>query len=145
MTKTIFVASAEPHSGKSIISLGLVNMLLGKAQKVGYFKPIINLDPKEKKDNHIETILEHFSLPIKYEDTFAFTRQQALHLIETRNQGEMMETIINKFKKLEDEHDFTVIEGSNFLGEGTAFEFDTNVSIAKNLNAPAILSHFRRK
>lgn len=49
MTKTIFIATAEPYSGKSIIALGLVNMLLGKAQKVGYFKPIINADPTKKR------------------------------------------------------------------------------------------------
>ena len=52
MSKNIFIATSEPYSGKSIISLGLVNMLLGKARKVGYFKPIINSDPKEKKDDH---------------------------------------------------------------------------------------------
>ena len=33
MINTVFIASTEPHSGKSIISIGLVNMLLGKAQK----------------------------------------------------------------------------------------------------------------
>lgn len=54
MTKSVFIATAEPYSGKSIIALGLVDMLLGKARKVGYFKPIINTSPAEKKDVHIE-------------------------------------------------------------------------------------------
>jgi phosphate acetyltransferase len=35
MAKTIFIASAGPCSGKSIITIGLVNMLLCKTQKVG--------------------------------------------------------------------------------------------------------------
>ena len=64
MTKTIFIATTEPYSGKSIIALGIVNMLLAKARKVGYFKPIINDDPKVKKDVDIETIVQHFGLPI---------------------------------------------------------------------------------
>jgi hypothetical protein len=34
---------------------------------------------------------------------------------------------------------FTVVEGSDFVGEGTPFELDTNVSIAKNLGVPVIL------
>ena len=139
MTKSVFIATAEPYSGKSIIALGLVNMLLGKAQKVGYFKPIINIDPAEKKDGHIETILKYFDLPLLYEDTFAFTRQQAMQKIENENSGHMMETIIRKYKKLEDENDFTIIEGSDFIGEGTAFEFETNVSIARNLSVPVII------
>lgn len=139
MTKNIFIATAEPYSGKSIVALGLVNMLLGKTRKVGYFKPIVNYDPKEKKDVHIKTITEHFALPVNYDDTFALTRQEAMHQLENESQGQMMETIISKFKRLEENYDFTVIEGSDFVGEGAAFEFEANVSIAKNLGAPAII------
>ncbi|WP_114779529.1 phosphate acetyltransferase [Botryobacter ruber] len=139
MTKTIFIATAEPYSGKSIVALGLVHVLLGKAQKIGYFKPIINYDPKQEKDSHIETIISHFGLPVSYEDSYAFTQQQAMQLIEAGSQGDIIDTIISKFKKLEENYDFTVIEGSDFLGEGTAFEFDANVTIAKNLGAPVII------
>ncbi|HUC82068.1 MAG TPA: phosphate acetyltransferase, partial [Flavisolibacter sp.] len=139
MTKNVFIASAEPYSGKSLVSLGLVNMLLGKAQKVGYFKPIINPDPTEKKDVHINTISSYFSLPLSYEDSYAFTRQQALKLFEMENQGELIDTVIHKIKKLEETHDFIVIDGSDFLGEGASFELDANISIAKNVNAPVII------
>ena len=139
MSKSVFIATSEPYSGKSVIVVGLVNMLLGKTKKVGYFKPIINTDPREKKDDHITAITDYFGLSVNYEDSFAFTRSQALQMIQNKSQGEMIDIIINKFKKLEDDYDFTVIEGSNFVGEGIAFEFDANISIAKNLAAPAII------
>ena len=139
MTKNIFIASAEPYTGKSVVAFGMVNMLLGKTQKVGYFKPIIAQVNPSEKEKHIEAILEYFSLPIPYADTYAFTRQQVLHQSETENAGEMINTIISKYKKLEDNYDFTVIEGSDFLGEGIAFEFESNVLIAKNLGAPVVI------
>ncbi len=139
MTKNVFIASAEPYSGKSIVSLGLVNMLLGKARKVGYFKPIINPDPNEKKDVHIETILSYFSLPLSYNDSYAFTRPQALKLLETENRGELIDTVIHKIKKLEEAHDFIIIDGSDFVGEGTSFELDANINIARNVAAPVII------
>jgi phosphate acetyltransferase len=139
MSKNIFIATAEPYSGKSIVAIGLVNMLLGKTKKVGYFKPIINNDPKEKKDDHIATVIEHFGLPLNYNDAFAFTRAQALQMIQNKSQGEMTDIIISKFKNLEEAYDFTVIEGSDFVGEGIAFEFDANISMAKNLSAPVII------
>jgi phosphate acetyltransferase len=139
MAKTIFIATAEPYSGKSVVALGLINMLLGKAQKVGYFKPIINSDPREQKDVDIDTIVTHFGLPIAYDDTYAFTRQQALQQMETESQGVLIDTVIRKVKKLEESFDITVIEGSDFIGEGTAFEFETNITIAKNLGAPLVL------
>jgi phosphate acetyltransferase len=139
MTKTIFIATTEPYSGKSIIALGIVNMLLAKARKVSYFKPIINDEPGVKKDVDIETIVQYFGLPIAYQDTYAFTRQKAMQYMEGDSRSDLINTVIRKVKKLEESYDFTVIEGSDYLGEGTAFEFETNVSIAKNLNAPVVL------
>lgn len=139
MTKNIFIASAEPYTGKSVVAFGMVNMLLGKTRKVGYFKPIIAQEDPSEKEKHIEAILDYFSLPIPYADTFAFTRQQVLHHSESEHTGEMINTIISKYKKLEDNYDFTVIEGSDFLGEGIAFEFESNALIAKNLGAPVVI------
>jgi phosphate acetyltransferase len=139
MTKNIFIASAEPYTGKSVIAFGLINMLLSKTQKVGYFKPIIAQEDAEHKEQHIEAILDFFNLPIHYTDTFAFTRQQVLHQPQTENSSEIIDTIISKYKKAEENYEFTVIEGSDFLGEGTAFEFESNVLIAKNLAAPVLI------
>lgn len=114
-------------------------MLLGKAKRIGYFKPIINIDPAEGKDGHIETVLQYFNLDVRYEETYAFTRPAAMRQMENEGQGGMMNNIIRKYKKMEEDYDFTVIEGSDFLGEGTAFEFEMNLSIAKNLNVPVIV------
>ena len=139
MTKTVFIASAEPYSGKSVITIGLINMLLGKAKKIGYFKPIINRDSVDKKDVHIETVLTHFSLPVGYDDAFAFTRQEVQQHIQTDSEEQIINTIITKFKQQEENYDFIVMEGSDFVGEGTAFEFEYNIRIAKNLGAPAII------
>lgn len=139
MIKTVFITSTEPYSGKSIISIGLVNMLLGKAQKIGYFKPIISQKQPLKKDNNIDTILSYFDLPMTYDDSYAFTWQEAMQQMETESQGEMLDTIIRKFKYLEDKYDFTVVEGTDYMGEGSAFEFEINVQIAKNLRAPVII------
>ena len=79
MNKGIYIATLESHSGKSMISLGLMRTLLGKMAKVGYFRPIINDVPKGEKDNHIDTVLSYFDLKIPYEDTYAFTRSEVIH------------------------------------------------------------------
>ena len=139
MTKAIYIASVEPYTGKSLVALGLVNWLLGKTQKVGYFKPIIDEQPAGQKEIHIEAILDYFSLPIPYEATYAFTRQEALQRMESAGRSDMLNTIISKYKILEDSCDFTVIDGSDFLGEGIAFEFESNAAIAKNLGAPVLV------
>ena len=139
MSKAIYIASSEPNSGKSVITLGLMNILVGKINNIAYFKPIVNERAETSKDIHIETILTHFGLKIQYTDTFAFTYDELLRHRSEGNNSHVIDTIIAKFKKLEESHDFVVVEGTGFNGDGASFEFDSNIEIAKNLGIPLIL------
>ncbi|WP_053991504.1 phosphate acetyltransferase [Mangrovimonas sp. TPBH4] len=139
MNKGLYIATLETNSGKSIVSLGLMQALLGKTPKVAYFRPIISNQEEGVKDNHIDTILTYFNLDIPYEDAYALTRQE---IIQNRNAGkigESLDIIIKKYKELEDQYDFVLVEGSDFVGEGSVFEFDWNVNIAKNLGLPTVI------
>lgn len=139
MNKAIYIATSEHNSGKSIITLGLMSMLIGKTAKVGYFRPIIEDFEDGKLDNHIETVINHFGLDIAFEDAFAITKSK---LIKKKNKGkigEVLDLIIEKYKKLEEQFDFVLVEGTSFSGEGTVIELDMNVLIAKNLGIPTII------
>ncbi|WP_298474078.1 phosphate acetyltransferase [uncultured Maribacter sp.] len=139
MSKAIYIATTEPNSGKSLISIGLMHMLLGKAAKVGYFRPIINDHAAGEKDNHINTILSYFNLPIEYKDSFAFTRSEVVEKNNQNKEDEVLDTIIKKYKSLEEKFDFVLVEGTDFTGEGAIIEWDINVLTAKNLGIPTIL------
>ena len=139
MNKAIYIATSEQNSGKSIITLGLMSMLIGKTAKVGYFRPIIEDFEDGSCDNHIETVIGHFGLDISFEDAYAITKSK---LIKKKNKGkigEVLDLIIEKYKKLEERFDFVLVEGTGFSGEGTAIELDMNVLIAKNLGIPTII------
>ncbi len=139
MSKAIYVASSESNSGKSVITLGLMNILVGKIKKIAYFKPVIRESGINNKDIYIETMIDHFGLNIKYEDSFAFTYNELLKYRSEGNIAFIIDTIISKYKKLEDSHDFVLVDGSDFDGDGAGFEFSSNVQIAKNLGLPLIL------
>jgi phosphate acetyltransferase len=139
MINAIYIATSQSFSGKSIIALGLMHMLVGKTKKVAYFKPIVNDAPDVALDNHINMIIQHFGLTIPYNDMFAFTREEVLQYRAQGNNAYIIDTIIAKYKKLEEAHDFVVVEGTDFLKEGVSFEFDANIAIAKNLGIPVIL------
>lgn len=139
MKKAIYIATSEANSGKSIVTLGLMRMLLGKTAKVGYFRPIIDNVKKGKKDNHINTIISHFELDIKPNDAFAFTRSEFINMRNNGKEGEIFDTIISKYKAIEEQNDFMLVEGTDFSGEGMAIELDANILIAKNLGIPAII------
>lgn len=139
MNKGLYIATLEPNSGKSLISLGLMRALLGKTVKVAYFRPIINEEKPGNLDNHIETVLKYFDLPLAYTDAFAFERKEVIQKRNEGKSGEIIDTIIRKYKALEENFDFVLVEGSDFSGEGSVFEFDENVTIAKNLGLPVII------
>jgi phosphate acetyltransferase len=136
MNNGIYIATLEAQSGKSLVSLGLMQLALTQLPKVGYFRPIIG---DSKKDNHIETLFKHFKIKQPYETAYAFTQSEYLDKINQGKQDELLDIIISKYKKLEEEYKFVLVEGSDFSSEGNFLEFDFNVMIAKNLGIPAIL------
>jgi phosphate acetyltransferase len=138
MTNAIYLTTTEPYSGKSIIALGLMNLLAGKTEKLAYFKPIATSKENEK-DYHLETMIKHFELNAPYEDMYAFTRTEVLKLKNDGDDALIIDTIIEKFKKLQEANDFVIVEGSDLIGRSTNLEFDDNISIAKNLGIPVIL------
>ena len=139
MSKAIYIATTEPNSGKSIVSLGLMQLLLGKTAKVGYFRPIIDDFEKNNIDDHIDTILKHFEVDQKFEDSYAYTRSQVVQLKNLDKDDEIIGRIINKYKAIEDRFDIVLVEGTDFSGEGAIIEWDINVLIAKNLGIPAVI------
>ncbi|MDH4057156.1 MAG: phosphate acetyltransferase [Cyclobacteriaceae bacterium] len=138
MTNAIYLATTEPYSGKSIIALGLVNLLASKTDKIAYFKPIIS-NMGTEKDRHLDTISSHFKLNIPYQDMYAFNRNEVFKLLNSGNEAYFIDTIIERFKRLQERNDFVVVEGTDFMGASTNQEFDGNISIAKNLGIPAAI------
>ncbi|GFD83386.1 phosphate acetyltransferase [Tenacibaculum sp. KUL118] len=139
MNKAIYIAASDANSGKSMLSLGLMQLLLRKKPKVGYFRPIIDNPIGNKRDNHINTVLNYFNLKSEYEDCYAFTRSELIRKLNDDREDEIINIIIEKYKKLEEENDFVIIEGTDFSDHGAVIEMDLNVLIAKNIGAPVII------
>ncbi len=139
MSKGIYVATIEPNSGKSVVVLGLMRMLLGKTAKVGYFRPIIENVEEGEMDNHINTVISHFEIDINYKKTYAFTRSEVLDLYNKGKSGEVIDEVIKKYKRLEEHFDLVLVEGTDFSHQNSSLELDINLLISKNLGLPAII------
>lgn len=139
MSKSIYVTTIEPNSGKSLVSLGILRMMLNKSSKVGYFRPIINKGENSAFDNHTYTAIKYFNLDMEYEDCFAYEQNEILALLGEGKTDEIIQTIIKKHKKLEEIYDYVLIEGTDFSGDGGFTEVDVNLMIAKNLGVPVLI------
>ncbi|TBN02666.1 phosphate acetyltransferase [Hyunsoonleella flava] len=139
MSKGIYVATIEPNSGKSVVVLGLMRMLLGKTAKVGYFRPIIEDTKNGDPDNHINTVVSYFELDINYKKAFAYKRSEVLELYNKGKSGDVIDHIIKKYKYLEERFDIVLVEGTDFSHENSSLELDINMLISKNLGLPVII------
>jgi phosphate acetyltransferase len=139
MSKAIYIAATEPDSGKSLVSLGLLRMMLTKSSKVGYFKPIINENSKNRFDEETNTALNFFKLDLDYKDCYAFKQGEVVQLLSEGKIDTVLQKVIEKYKQLEKRFDYVLVEGSDFSGVGVFTELDVNLMFAKNLNIPALI------
>ncbi len=140
MANTLYITATESKSGKSVIALGMMQLLMRNVRKPAFFRPIINRPATDfAKDHDINLLLTHFGLEIPYEETFAYTIQEARALINSGQHEILLDNILKKYKHLEANYDFVLCEGTDFMGKDAAFEFDLNADIAANLGCPVMV------
>ncbi len=135
--KSLFVASLEVNAGGLVVSIGLMDILKRKLQKVAFFRPIILEDDPSKNDD-INFMLKRYQLKMDYEETFAFSLYEAESLIAQNRQNYLLEKIIEKFEALEKEYDFILCEGISKSLFTSTVDFDINLEIAKNIGSPVV-------
>jgi phosphate acetyltransferase len=147
MTNSLFISTTEAGSGKALVSLGIIELLLRRTTRVHFFRPLIQsldrpphpLMAGHDRDEDIDLIISHFDLKQTYPESFGLLSKEANELIVQHRADEVIDIIISKYKVLEGRGDFLLCEGSDYLGESSAFEFSFNQEIAKNLGAPVLI------
>jgi phosphate acetyltransferase len=139
MTSSLYISTTESGSGKILIALGIIEYFLRKTTKIGFFRPIIPDSFGEGKDADIDFILTHFDLDQTYEEAFAWHYREISDLMGHKKWDKILDRIISKYKALEQKFDFILCEGSDYLGESSAFEFNLNTEIVKNLGCPSLI------
>jgi phosphate acetyltransferase len=135
MSKSLFIATLEPRGGKSVVALGLMELLSRRLQNIGFFRPII---PDVKRDNNIQLILSRYNLKSAYEDMYAYKHEDAQHMVSHGQHDILLKNIIDKYKALESRCDFVLCEGTDYTGVSSNFEFEFNAGVANNLGCPII-------
>ena len=136
MSKSVYISTVESNSGKSLISLGLLELLLRKTSNIGYYRPIVK---SKDKDQHTQLILDYFELNQKYEECYSFTSEKVIQFMGSGKIEKVIDKVIDDFKKLENQYDFVLVEGTDYTGKNTAFEFEINAMIARNIGSPVLL------
>ena len=140
MAENLFVTATEAGSGKSAVSLGVMEMLCRRLGRVGFFRPFINGNTVGGGvDADLELIASCFDLDLSYDAMYGYTGAEARHLAAAGREDEILEGILTKYNQLEEHCDFVLCEGTDFVSASAAFEYDINAEVSLNLGAPVLL------
>ncbi|MGA7277503.1 MAG: phosphate acetyltransferase [Desulfocapsaceae bacterium] len=145
MPNNLYITATEERSGKSVIVLGVMQMLKKELHRVAIFRPIINDPTEDSEDQDIALILNYFNLDLDYEASYGCTLRVAYELINSGREDDLHDLILKKYSELAEDYDFVLIEGTDFRGMDTTFESEINSDIAANLGAPMLLISSGRK
>ena len=127
MARTVYVAALEPDTGKSVVALGVMEVLAGRTDRVGFFRPIVaaGTDPLvELMRTRYGAVVEPQGVPVA----------EAGRL----SPDELVGRVVERFRELERSCDAVLCLGSDFADVSTATEFALNLRLADNLGASVL-------
>lgn len=132
MARSIYITSAEGHTGKSTIALGVLDALMRVTPRVGVFRPIAR--SSAEPDYVLELLLAHDGVHLDYEASLGVTYDDVRD-----DPDRALATIVSRFKAVEAQCDAVVIIGSDYTDLASPAELGYNARIAANLGAPVLL------
>jgi len=136
MSKNLYITATEAFTGKSMITLGLMELLSNKIENIGFFRPVVYSG--EVMDNNIKVISSRYNLDLSYDQMYGLTNNEMLSFHQTGDIDGMYSAILEKYKQLEKKCDFILIEGSDYQSHLSTYEFGFNLDIANNLGCPIL-------
>ena len=130
MARSVYVTAFEPQSGKSIVALGLVEMLSARSERVGFFRPIVSSE--HESDPQIELVRERYGA----EAERALSDAEAQSMIAAGSAGDVEKRVVEAYRALADRCEVVVCEGSDFAGSAPGLDFDLNARLANALGSP---------
>lgn len=132
MARSVYVASVEGHTAKSVVALGVLETLTKKFSKVGVFRAISE-DPTGH-DAILELLMSNTNTDFRVEDCVGVSYRE-MHETPEKSLGKILE----RYKTLEANCDAVVVVGSDYTDVFSPAEFSFNARVAANLGIPMIL------
>lgn len=136
MAQNLYITAMEPGSGKSIVALGLMETLAGKARHAGFFRPIA---PAGRADPQIELIRRRYGLETSSEEMYAMSADEANSMIAAGRYAELEQRVFDAYKRLDQRFEVIVCEGTDFVGSVPALDFELNANLANQLGCPVLV------
>ncbi|HEY3013479.1 MAG TPA: AAA family ATPase [Nocardioides sp.] len=144
MARTVYIAALEQDTGKSVVALGVMEMLAGLVSRVGFFRPIIT--DSQVPDPLVQLFTERYQLDVDPIEMHGVTYDDVHELTSAGRIDELIGRVVERFRAIERRSDAALCVGSDFTDVAAPTEFALNLRLADNLGAPvlAVVSGARR-
>jgi len=130
MASTVYVAALEPDTGKSVIALDVMEMLAGRIDRVGFFRPII-VDGGHL-DSLVRLVCDRYRLDADPAELHGVTYEDVYALTSAGRTEELVGRVVERYKAVERRFDAMLCVGSDFSDVAAPTEFALNLRIADN-------------
>jgi phosphate acetyltransferase len=134
VAQNLYITAMEPQSGKSVVTLGVMELLSTRVQRLGFYRPIV--PSASEPDPEIELIRSRYQLEAAHDDMYALSESEAIAM---PSYDELRKRVVEGYKALERSCDFVLCEGTDFVGAAPALDFGRNADLANELGAPVLV------
>ncbi|MBU1897884.1 phosphate acetyltransferase [Myxococcota bacterium] len=138
MGQSLMVVATESGTGKSVVSLGLVDHFGRHGARVCYFKPV-SLSSNGAPDADALFLHHNLKLCTDPENMVALGCDEATAAIQEGRYDAMMDRILEAHGRLMEDKDILICEGVDSLKAFPSLDSDINIDIAKNIDATLLL------
>lgn len=128
----LYLAALQPRAGKSLVALGILELLSRRVDDIGYFRPVA-VGPN---DHRIALMRDRYQLGDRA--VYAYTDAEVDALLAQGRQDEVFKGVIAAFRDLAQRCGFVLVEGTDQTGTRSALEFDFNARLANHLGASVV-------
>ncbi len=140
VSDSLYVTSTEPDAGKTVVALGVLDLLATSVANPMVFRPIVT--DAEADDPLVALVRERYRTPEAeerpVEDAVGLTWEQARTLIDGGDTRRLVATLVERMEELRARSDFVLVVGTGFKGPSPATELDLNAALAVNFGSPVL-------
>ncbi len=131
MARSVYVASVEGHTAKSVLALGMIQALRGDNLKVGVFRSVT---PDAENDHVLKLLISQLDGDISYEDSIGVSYKEVHESPERA-----LAKIVTRYRAQAKKFDAMVIVGSDYKDVVGTTELSFNAKVAANIAAPVVM------
>ena len=131
MARSVYVASVEGHTAKSVLALGMVQALKGSNLSVGVFRAVT---PDAANDHVLKLLLSQLDEGISYEDSIGVSYKEVHESPERA-----LSKIVSRYRAQAKKFDAMVVIGSDYKDVVGTTELSFNAKVAANIAAPVVM------